>query len=76
MMTLEEAIRHWEEKVDCTECGKEHKQLALWLKELVCFRKAKEEYFKEFIRFMSSDEFTNTNTKAATGKLWIGQERK
>ena len=35
MMTLEEAIKHCEEKA-CSndECSKEHKQLAEWLKEL------------------------------------------
>ena len=34
-MTLEEAIKHCEEKAcDNTECGREHKQLAEWLKEL------------------------------------------
>ena len=31
-MTLDEAIKHCEEKIDCTECGQEHKQLAEWLK--------------------------------------------
>jgi hypothetical protein len=34
MMTLEEAIEHCDEKADCTECGKEHKQLGEWLREL------------------------------------------
>ena len=34
-MTLEEAIRHAEEKVKCGgECGEDHAQLAEWLKEL------------------------------------------
>lgn len=32
-MNLQEAIRHCEEKTDCTECGKEHMQLVEWLKE-------------------------------------------
>jgi coproporphyrinogen III oxidase-like Fe-S oxidoreductase len=31
MMTLDEAIRHYEEN---TECAEEHRQLAEWLKEL------------------------------------------
>lgn len=30
-MTLIEAIMHCEEKIDCTQCEKEHKQLAEWL---------------------------------------------
>lgn len=35
MMTLDEAINHCEEKArDCSECAKEHEQLAQWLKEL------------------------------------------
>ena len=33
-LTLDEAIRHCEEKTDCTQCGEEHRQLAEWLKEL------------------------------------------
>ena len=33
-MTLDEAIEHCLEKADCTSCGKEHLQLANWLKEL------------------------------------------
>ena len=40
-MTLEEAIEHAEKraKKDCTECGKEHAQLAEWLRELQEYRK-------------------------------------
>ncbi len=34
MISLEEAIKHCEEKIDSTECGMQHKQLAEWLKEL------------------------------------------
>lgn len=34
-MTLEEAIKHAEEKAKCGgECGEDHAQLAMWLKEL------------------------------------------
>ena len=33
-MTLSEAIKHCEERIDCSECGKEHKQLAEWLAKL------------------------------------------
>lgn len=33
-LTLDEAIKHCEEKTDCTQCGEEHRQLAEWLKEL------------------------------------------
>ena len=35
MMNLDEAIQHCKEKEDeCTECGKEHRQLRKWLEEL------------------------------------------
>lgn len=34
LMTLDEAIKHAEERVDTTRCGREHNQLADWLKEL------------------------------------------
>jgi len=42
MMTLDEAIAHSEEKAgDCsTECRREHRQLARWLRELKMFRDA------------------------------------
>lgn len=32
-MNIQEAIKHCEEKTDCTECGQEHAQLAEWLTE-------------------------------------------
>lgn len=41
-MTLEEAIKHAEFTVGalgCNECGKEHEQLAEWLKELKEYKK-------------------------------------
>ena len=39
-MTLDEAIKHCQEvaKQDCTECGKEHERLAMWLTELMSYR--------------------------------------
>ncbi len=33
-MKLSEAIKHCKERIDCSECGKEHKQLAEWLGKL------------------------------------------
>lgn len=36
-MTIDEAIRHAEDKaceLGCTECAQEHRQLAAWLREL------------------------------------------
>ena len=37
-MELEDAIKHAEEKSGSCECGKEHAQLAKWLKELTALR--------------------------------------
>ena len=37
-MELEDAIKHAEEKSGSCECGKEHAQLAKWLKELAALR--------------------------------------
>ena len=42
-MTLSEAITHCEEKIDCTQCGKEHRQLAKWLKELQKYKDLEEQ---------------------------------
>ena len=43
-MNLDEAILHClEQSKDCTECAKEHYQLALWLKELKMYRKLADE---------------------------------
>jgi DNA repair exonuclease SbcCD ATPase subunit len=40
-MTIEEAIEHCDERSDtCSECGREHAQLAEWLRELVLYRRA------------------------------------
>ena len=42
-LTIDEAIRHAEEKAQelgCTECAQEHYQLAGWLRELKFRRKA------------------------------------
>ena len=39
-MTLDEAIRHAEEKAEslCGECASNHRKLAAWLKELKWYR--------------------------------------
>lgn len=43
-MTLDQAIKHCEEKAECKdgECSKEHAQLAEWLKELKYYREQKQ----------------------------------
>lgn len=47
-MTLEEAIKHAEEKAQCGgKCGEDHAQLAEWLKELQKLRTVKTEERKE-----------------------------
>ena len=41
MMTIEEAILHAEERAkeaSCKECADQHRQLALWLRELKMYR--------------------------------------
>lgn len=43
MMTIDEAIKHCIDKTDCTECGKEHGQLAKWLEELKVYKDAEEQ---------------------------------
>ena len=42
-MTLDEAIQHCEEVAnrDCSQCSKDHEQLADWLKELKELRNVK-----------------------------------
>ena len=42
-LTLDEAIRHCEEKTDCTQCGEEHRQLAEWLRELQKYKDLEEQ---------------------------------
>ena len=46
-MTIEEAINHCEEKASgCSECAKEHAELAEWLKELIELRENQAKYEK------------------------------
>ena len=44
-MTIDEAIKHAEEVAHrkCNECGRQHQQLANWLKELVELRECMKE---------------------------------
>lgn len=34
LMTLDEAIQHYRDKENCSQCGQEHKKLREWLEEL------------------------------------------
>lgn len=73
MMTLEEAIEHCEQKAcNNSECSKEHKQLAEWLKELQALRRNSntetireraEEYNKRY--FSRNDDTFQTLAKVA-----------
>ena len=55
MMTLDEAIEHARQRAeDCTECGKEHKQLAEWLEEL--------KHNREVYRDLTDANLINTET--------------
>ena len=49
-MTLDQAIKHCEEKAECKdgECSKEHAQLAEWLKELKYYRKQKQKAMNQW----------------------------
>lgn len=42
-LTLDEAITHCKEKSNCSECGKDHEQLAVWLTELQRYKNLKEQ---------------------------------
>lgn len=41
-LTLDEAITHCKEKSNCSECGKDHEQLAVWLAELQRYKNLEE----------------------------------
>jgi len=49
-MTLDQAIKHCEEKAECNDgkCSKEHAQLAEWLKELKYYRKQKQKAMNQW----------------------------
>lgn len=49
-MTLDQAIKHCEEKAECKdgECSKEHVQLAEWLKELKYYREQKQKAMNQW----------------------------
>jgi len=67
-MTIDEAIKHWEEKTEAlykaipcdgcafNECVKEHKQLAEWLKRLVIISNAKVEIIRRIEDAKSKDK--------------------
>lgn len=42
-LTLDEAITHCKEKSNCSECGKDHEQLAVWLAELQRYKNLEEQ---------------------------------
>ena len=42
-LTISEAIEHCNEKIDCSECGQQHAQLAEWLEELQKYKDLEEQ---------------------------------
>lgn len=52
-MTLDEAIKHAEEIAEsrCDECGREHRQLVEWLKELKEYREQEQTSPCDLCRF-------------------------
>ena len=58
MMELEDAIKHAEEKSGSCECGKEHAQLAKWLKELAALRAIPSSAPAGFKHDIGADRFT------------------
>lgn len=67
-MTLEEAIKHCEEKAQgCDACAQEHRQLAMWLKELIERRKAAAKYFG-----ISLDEFDHRDYEGLANQVKEG----
>lgn len=79
-MTIEEAIQHCHEVAakDCTDCGKEHEQLASWLTELQVLRAAQYEKGKKagekgvlmsIAKYLmeKSDDFPDVCIKLAAG---------
>lgn len=69
-MTIEEAIKHCEEKAKCgNACGLEHKQLADWLRELMQLRynNAKSDYDEVLVDLDTvSEEQANSAADAQT----------
>jgi len=71
-MNVQEAIEHCKEKIDCTECGQEHKQLSEWLEELVQYQERqvelshiiadklqREAEIRKLIEIRAADEYYN-----------------
>lgn len=70
-MTIEEAIKHCEEKAKCGDaCGLEHKQLADWLRELMQLRynNAKSDYDEVRVRLQTAN-LIKDEQKAKADKL-------
>ena len=57
-MELEDAIKHAEEKSGSCECGKEHAQLAKWLKELALLKASHASAPEGFKHDIGADRFT------------------
>lgn len=79
-MTIEEAIKHCEEKAkqlegyaepyrsmgNCEKCAEEHRQLAEWLKELKKYR--------EWLKSFNSDSATECFTAVRELRSFVGRD--
>lgn len=72
-MRLDEAIKHAEEraKMDCSDCAKEHRQLAKWLRELKLLR-GKDQYDNGMLKTKLSEDGKVINFSLKTSDLkWL-----
>ena len=74
MMSLDEAIRHCQERAvaDCSECAREHLQLAEWLEELKSYKALEEQGKLLKLRCAVGDTMYTLNT-LPNGKTVIGE---
>ena len=69
-MTIEEAIKHCEEKANgCSECAKEHAELAEWLKELIELRENQDKY--ERALEIACKQIADSVSKTGYCPMWL-----
>ena len=73
-LTLDEAITHCKEKSNRSECGKEHEQLAGWLKELQRYKDLeKQGRLIEVIRCKDCIRHSDEYIAGADGISWCDE---
>lgn len=70
-LTLSEAIKHCEEKTDCTQCGEGHRQLAEWLRKLQSYEDLG--FTPEDIIMMAKFYKEQTSVEAITANMKLVQ---